>query len=375
MRPLSQIVTVALALHLAGCLWSPLLSRPPLQDETVYVTTADEWRIALHHYHPGPAAPPRGHPVILCHGISANHRMWSSDEEHSVPRFLARRGWDVWNLDLRGVGASERPSLWGKRADYGFDHYVTQDARTAIAEVLRRTGAPRAHWIGHSMGGMIIYAYIATYGDRELRSVTTLGSPVVMDGLSGIVRWAQQFAPAVTEYIVSIPERPFLPAIAPAIGVFETSIEAFFWNPDNYPRPFAQNVVYAGIDDMAAGVLRQLAVLFVGGRFTSADGQIDYLEGLRQMRVPLLVGAGMGDNLVQVSNTLPAFEKAGTPSKRLRIFARANGDAVDYGHVDLLGGLHAPADVYPELERWLTRHDGPYIPENPSGPMTHTDVP
>lgn len=341
---------LATLLALAGCLWSPVLQRAPLRDELVYAHTADGWHVAMHHYRPGPGVPVQPYPVIVCHGISANERSWSLDQERSFPRFLADRGWDVWAIDLRGVGESTK-RLFG--ADYGFDAYVTQDLPAVIAEVQKRTGARRVNWVGHSMGGMVIYAYVSTFGDDKLKTVTTVGSPVAFDGANVYFAFAQEYAASVSGALFSIRDKALLPVVAPFVGPFKTRMEYVLWNYDNMSDDAARRMVYAGADDIAGGVLRQLATMFTYGRFASEDGSIDYLNGLSRMRVPLHVTAGMSDNLGVVQNTLPAYEAAGSRDKRFRVFARANGYAADYGHNDMPVGDHAARDVYPELERWM----------------------
>lgn len=338
----------------AGCLWGPVLHRAPLRDEVVYARTADGWNLAMHHYRPGPGVPVQPLPVIVCHGISANERSWSLDADRSFPRFLADRGWDVWAIDLRGVGESDKPGLLDeKNYDYPFDAYVTQDVPAVIAAVLRRTGARRVNWVGHSMGGMVIYAYVATYGDEKLKTVTTVGTPVSFDGANVYFTFAQEYAAAVSGALFSIRHHAVSPAFAPFVGPFKTRMEYMLWNYDNLSDEAARRMIFHGADDIAGGVLRQLAVLFTTGRFTSRDGSVDYLGGLSRMRVPLHVTAGMADNLGLVQNTLPAYEAAGSRDKQFQVFARANGFAADYGHNDMPAGDHAAREVYPALERWM----------------------
>lgn len=345
---------LAILFALTGCLWNPVLYRAPLRDELVYARTADGWDVAMHHYRPGPGVPVQPYPVIVCHGISANERSWSLDADRSFPRFLAERGWDVWAIDLRGVGESAKPGLFDDKSfDYPFDAYVTQDVPAVIAAVLKRTGSRKVNWVGHSMGGMVIYAYVATYGDDKLKTVTTVGTPVAFDGGNVYFAFAQEYAASVSGVLFSIRDKALLPVVAPFVGPFKTRMEYVLWNYDNMNDEAARRMVFHGADDMAGGVLRQLATMFTYGRFESRDGAIDYLGGLSRMRVPLHVTAGMADNLGVAQNTLPAYEAAGSQDKRFRVFARANGYAADYGHNDLPVGDHSARDVYPALERWM----------------------
>ncbi len=355
---LRSLAAVIAPMLLQACLWAPLLHRAPISDEIVHAETEDGWRIAMHHYRPAPGTSAHGTPVVVSHGISANERTWSLDEEKSFPRYLAERGWDVWAIDLRGVGHSDTPSLFNDKSwNYDFDDYVTRDVPAVIDEVLRRTGAPRVHWVGHSMGGMIMYGYVSRYGDAKLKTVTTVGSPVRFTGYAGYLAWAQEMAPAFRDYLFTVPERAFIPGIAVFGGAFRTRAEYLVWNYDNLSPESARLIMYNGTANMAGGVLRSLAGPFTGAPFASRDGAIDYLAGLSRLTVPLHVVGGIADNLGTIAAITPAFDAAASTDKRLRIFARANGDSHDYGHVDLTVGDNAPREVYPELETWLRSHE------------------
>jgi pimeloyl-ACP methyl ester carboxylesterase len=360
MRSLRSVIPLAALLSLlGGCLWGPVLREPPLRDEVVHAVAEDGWRIAMHHYLPGPGVTPRQTPIIICHGISANARTWSLNAERSLPRYLADRGWDVWSIDLRGVGESDSPGIFDRRwySDFDFDSFVTQDVPAVIAEVMRRTGQREVHWIGHSMGGMVIYGYVSTFGDAKLKSVTTVGSPVAFDGLAGHLAWAQRQTPWFAPYLFTIRDQSAIAGISVFGGVFETRAEYMIWNYDNLNRATVQRIMYNGIGNMSGGVLKQFAGMFAGGPFTNRDGTLNYLDNLDKLTVPFHALAGSADNLALVQNVYPAYARASSQEKDFTILSRANGFAADYGHVDLQVGDNARRDVYPTIERWLRRHD------------------
>jgi polyhydroxyalkanoate synthase len=344
-----------MALALAGCLWAPRLKRPHLEDEIVYARTADGWNVAMHHYRPAMGTPGQTMPVIVCHGISANQRSWSLTPERSLPMYLAARGWDVWAIDLRGVGESTIPGVLfdDKSFDFTFDDFVTQDLPAVIAAVKKQTGAPRVNWIGHSMGGMVVYGYLTRYGDGDFETVTAVASPVAFFGVNQYFEWAKGYAAAVSGYIPAMRDENFLWLISGFVGRLDTPIEYQIWNTDNFTGDAAGALVYQGVGGMGKGVLRQLVPAFVHGRLLSLDGKLDYVAGLSRAKVPLHVTAGIEDNLSPPLNTLPAYDAWGGKDKTFTVFARANGDHDDYGHIDMTVGDHAREDVYPALERWM----------------------
>lgn len=81
--------------------------------------------------------------------------------------FIARHGWDVWLVDLRGYGRSTRPpEMELPAADHApivTTDVAVRDVRAAVAFVRARTGIDRVALIGWSWGTTIMGAYAATY--------------------------------------------------------------------------------------------------------------------------------------------------------------------------------------------------------------------
>src|SRR5688572_3629564 len=126
------------------------LSPKPIVD---YVTTQDGWKIALHRHH----GTKRRFPVLLVHGLASNYRnMDFPIKDLSLARFLSQHGFDTWIVDLRGSGLSKKKFL---RYRWYFDDFVFQDLPAAVEQIMKVTKAPRLHWIGHSMGGLLAYPF------------------------------------------------------------------------------------------------------------------------------------------------------------------------------------------------------------------------
>ncbi|MSP24315.1 MAG: alpha/beta fold hydrolase, partial [Myxococcales bacterium] len=140
------------------------------------VRTRDGWKLALHAYR---ARGTRNAPVILCHGLSSNRIVFDVSPETSLARHLAELGYAVFALELRGHGASESAQRTGpRRFDWCLDDYLAKDVPAALAAVQSMTGVEGVHWIGHSMGGMLLYTQLATGGSAAIRSGITVGSSV-----------------------------------------------------------------------------------------------------------------------------------------------------------------------------------------------------
>src|SRR5262245_40754720 len=113
---ISMILLLFALLGLFALLW-PLavrrlfrLSRP--QAKETYVTAPDGWRIAVFAR---PAERKRfQEPILLSHGLAANHLAMDLDPPYSLADHLNSAGFDCYAVDWRGTGHSRRPAP-GKR--------------------------------------------------------------------------------------------------------------------------------------------------------------------------------------------------------------------------------------------------------------------
>ena len=78
-------------------------------------------------------------PVLLVHGFGQNRYTWHLPAR-SFSNYLARAGFDVFNLDLRGHGRSRH---FGARRCRGVEDYVREDIPAAVEEVQALSGGRR----------------------------------------------------------------------------------------------------------------------------------------------------------------------------------------------------------------------------------------
>lgn len=320
------------------------LALPWTPDDVYRVPTPDGAKIALGRYHP------RGgrrfvSPVVLCHGLGANRYALDFSERYSLARFLANRGFETWVLELRGRGMS------GKPLDATFDDQAREDVGTALRTVLSAGTARDVLWVGHSKGGMVAYAHLARLPTAPIRAIAAMGTPLSFEHQPGVKRFLQAVAPAFGLKV--IPMRLATRLVAP-LGLPPWPIGPYLANAQNMEPQVIRQAISNVTADILGGVGRQFQRWIATGRLDGEDG-FDYRAALKDVRVPVLLVAGVKDLLAPPETMTPVRTLLGGPVEYV-LLAKAQGFSADYGHGDLTLGRNAPDEVFPRVAEFLERH-------------------
>jgi predicted alpha/beta hydrolase len=321
-------------------------------DELHFAATVDGWRLALHRHRPPRAGSPSPLPVVLRGGYACNRYFLDYDERHSLARFLARTGFDVWVLEPRGCGVSHPGPGCARPRSWTFDDLAGFDLPAAVGHVAAMTGRD-VTWVGHSMGGLLLYAYLGRGAEHahRLRAGVTIASPVVFPATS-----ATLFRD-IGLFLLSLPlseviyQRWVLTALWTLVGW--SSALRVGMNPENVERQVIGQALRLFIENVPRAKLRQLALWACDGAFCSADGRVDYRAALGRVTTPILAIAGSADRLATPAAVRRALDHLPVPPAAYLEFGRAHGHSTDYGHVDLILGRAAPAEVFPAVAAWL----------------------
>jgi pimeloyl-ACP methyl ester carboxylesterase len=329
--------------------------RAPAGDEVRFTTTNDGWRLALTRYRALGAR--HRLPVILCHGLAANRFAFDLGPEASLARYLAARGFDTWVLELRGHGQSDRPGHDGRRWGWSLDDYLLRDVPAAIAAVREWTDAPRVGWIGHSMGGILLYAHLAREapGDGGIAAGVVVGSSLDYDGSASEFFAVRRLEP-LARVLPVVPLGALATVTAAGAGRLRNRVERFnYWEP-NLDPVLARRLNAVGFHAVSGPVLVQLSSAFEPGGLRGDGGRgAAFTPGLAESPVPVLSVAGTQDRQCPppaAARTIAAMRMA--PSEA-RAYGRAQGHPTEYGHFDLLLGPRAREEVFVDIERHLAR--------------------
>ena len=320
----------------------------------IVVAAVDGWQLCA--WHRTPSRRRFVEPVVLCHGLSNNHRFLEFQSPHSLAAALADAGFECFTVELRGAGQAA-PAPPGMRADGCIDDYVRFDVPALIRHALTHSGALKTFWVGHSLGGLVALAAAEGEVAQKLKGLITIGSPVFFRTQWG-TRWLLKFGYWLsplgrfrTDWLAAL--------VAPFAGWFRVPVGSGMANQRNMPGWVQRRAMATVIAPIWHGVLSQLRDWTYDDKFRSVDGKTDYRERVRALEVPTLIVGGSADGLAPPANCEQHFALAGSADKELQMFGTAFGHRNDYGHGDLLLGTHAPVEVYPRLIAWLERRATP----------------
>jgi polyhydroxyalkanoate synthase len=365
-------------------------------DEFYRVPTSDGWKIALWRHKPD-ELDKKIPPVILCHGMLSNRFDLDFNEKHgdkySLARYLAngeddeKVKFDVWVLELRGRGRgyerSYSPLTQPLKYDWDFDTYVEHDVPDAIRFVKRKRDSESVLWIGHSMGGMLAYAYGETEeGKQSLQGAITIGSPAKFDGaMANLIK--AEFILFLFKAWCNTPRqgRPFLlPWMAGSLIDYIPQkiideVAKIIANVENVDMEVLNEFLEKGGDVSSTKLVYHLLFCAETNNFCKfprwprlckkfRDYPIlskifcpdSYGDNLKNFVSPILLIAGGGDQLGTPDAVFYAYDKIGSKDKEYREFSIDRGYSADYGHIDLVIGRNSKKEVFKEIYDWLKKH-------------------
>lgn len=287
-------------------------------------------------------------PVLLVHGFGQNRYAWHLPAR-SFANHLAKAGYDVFNLDLRGHGRSRH---FGARTPRSVDEYVSEDLPTAIEEVLSHTDGRPPFLVGHSLGGLVSYAAAPKLAGA-VAGVVSIGSPYHFTRGSFSLQAIAVFFEALRR--VGVPHVTAPVPLYP-IGAFMRTIRRIADSPF-YPIPLRgwhagalephvlDQHLRLAFDRAGLAEMRNMFEWAAQKRFGGPTQ--DYVERFESMSLPLLVIAGTNDDLAPPASVRPAFERCRSKDKTYR--------TAPLGHIDLLVGRDAPLSTWPLVSNWIEK--------------------
>jgi pimeloyl-ACP methyl ester carboxylesterase len=333
----------------------------PTPDETVTTHASDGWRLALHHYRPR-GKNPSGEPVLLQHGLGSCSKQFDlgvGTEEFPAPsiaHWLADQGYDVWACDLRGSGGSQRPGENEPlRWDWSVDDFIQKDGPAFVEFILARTGFDSLHWVGHSMGGILLLCYTALHGSPRIASGVSAAAGLDYSGSRSSYDAIEPLK-ELGRLVKRVPAGLGGKLLSPLFGRIPNPMEASFFHAKNI-APAAARAIPAGANyDLSGEALYQLATLFHEGGLQSMDGKTRFADLAPRIETPILFMSGEKDLQCSPAVVDKAHAMADGKQHGRAAFGKSTGQKEHYGHFDLFAGMRADREVFPHVLQWLQAH-------------------
>lgn len=344
-----------------------------------FADTADGWRLGMRHYEPKYPDPNKA-PVVLCHGLGLNGSFWTITGNH-LPEQLTARGYRVFVVDLRGSGASHRIGMvgWLNRGlreatplrefdgRWNVDDQVRYDVPAILEYVRAKTGSPSVNWVGHSLGGMIMFPFLElTDRPDRIRNFVAMGSPVILDRFpqTQMLRANRGLQVLLSAISTGRIARPMAIARPPGLD----KVDRLYYTEANVDRQTVSRFYGYTLEDPGPGALQQLEVYLERGRMVSSDGRYDYGDLLHRVETPTLFIVGDADLMADSGSMTKTYEGISSRDKTILSFGKRHGQADDYGHCDLVWSRYAPREIFPVVIDWLDARQPSIQPTPQSAP-------
>ena len=285
-------------------------------------------------------------PVVLVHGLAQNHRTWRT-EQRSFVAMLATRGYEVFNLDLRGHGWSRRFGAPAARRvrDYVDDLCDLTDAMPSPPFV-----------IGHSLGAAV---GVLTALETDLAGLVHIGGLYTFGRHSRLIRGAARATMALDRLLpadVHVNVRGLGQRLGRQVRWVDRAwalLPHSGWTRGSMEFEQLVERLDEGFDRSGLAVWKEMSAWALG------DG-IDPTGRVATLTTPLLVLTGDGDDLAHPRDGKALFDACGSDDASFVMFTeRTHGYAP--GHLDIVLGHRAVDVVWPVISEWLDARAAPTV--------------
>lgn len=300
------------------------------------VQTEDGWSLPMLRF--SPPAGGTGEPIILASSGTLSPESMDAYADCSLLRALHLAGYDVFLFHNRGCGNAVQPQ---GIATFDFDDMVEHDVPAAINTVCSLSGAQRAIWLGHGLGGQLLVGTLGARVHRGVAAGVAIGAPVKFQPLSSTARRAAAVASSLPcHWRIPLQRVQRLLTVASR----RADLAAMGRQIDG---PRARGILMDCGSDMAMGLAQQMATWHTVGHLVDRDNRFDYVEGMRGSDTPVMTIAASGDASCSPAAAAPVFE-ATSGAHRARIEL-----GHDWGHLDLIASTAANRIIFPKIIDWL----------------------
>ncbi len=304
----------------------------------------DGWRLELKAYAPINAPAEPRPPILLIPGYCMNTFILGFHPRGTpLIGYLQQAGFEVWSANLRGQGESQR--VGGERR-ISFGQLALRDLPAAIDYVLGQTRAESLVGIGCSLGGAVIYSYLAHRPqDHRLLSMVGLGAPLRWDDVHPLVKVAFR-SPRLAGALPIAKTRAIARRALP-IARKVPKVLSIYMNPDHIDLSRVDQLTMT-VDDPNRHLNKQIAH-WVKNKDLVVEG-LNITQGMGAVNLPLLSIFANADGIVPPPAARSVANAIGSSDLTLM---QVGDQAIPFAHADMFINDHVEDRVFAPLVAWL----------------------
>lgn len=317
-------------------------------NEIYYVRTKDLWEIRLCRFRNNSE---KSIPILFVHGFGSNQNNFLLPLEYSIVHYLKNHNFDCWTMDLRGCKSS-KPPFGRTHRDASINDVLIYDLSAIIDFILKMTDNKKLFWIGHSLGGMLLYAYLLYQGRDKIAGGITLGAPI------GFVN-TEIYVPSILVKLQKLfPDTIFLlfRMLIPVLKFFKIGNNVFPINPRNLNPNMTAWDLCKMVEPPSPRMVDEMMLWVNEKKWTMLNGQLKVFEHISELDVPLLLFYAPDDPFVNLDTAKEFFNSLKSKDKEILILSKEQGCKHDYNHCDLAFGENGEVEVFEPIKLWLEKH-------------------
>ena len=296
-----------------------------IHHEKYFLNVTNQDTICLHRFFTQPAA----NPVFMLHGAMENSKIFHSKSKKGFAPYLAKNGFDVFALDMRGKGESI-PKV-SKATKHSQTDQLLEDIPLCLAKIKELTAKDDIHFVGHSWGGVLLLAFLARFPETNVKSAVFFGSKRRVS-------------------VLTFRRIIYIDIMWNIVGTVLGNIKGYV--------PFVK--MKAGSDDEPLQFYKEMNNWVYTRKWKDKKDNFNYKATLQEQDLPpILYFTGEKDHTLGNKKDVKLLMKEVNSSNnsQFKLLSKKNNNLVDYDHINILTHPKAEEDHFIEALEWIKEFD------------------
>jgi len=296
-------------------------------------------------------------PLVLVPPLAATSMIFDLMPHRSVVRYFLAKGFDVYLIDWGDVTEDH--------SDLSLETYVVEWMPEIMRQVRKVSGVQDVSIFSYCMGGLLSLMYAAVSGDKHIKNMITVASPVDMHSsgvagqvLSVIYRPAQIISQLMNISLLDLPAKylhvpGWMNSVAfkltSPVGNVVNYVELLMnmWDREYLKEHLTMSQWFNDMVDYPGETIKDMAVhMMINNRMAKGKMKIGKEQAeFKKIECSILAFAGDNDKLVSVSAARMALDIVSSEDKEFCI--------VPGGHAGVFAGGKAPSNAWAISADWL----------------------